>query len=171
MLRPERSIEHVEISGHMRKTSINNSVDEVSHDVNPFLTGMTSPQGPSGKHYDHILPKSLNGGGDKQSQGSNARTTVNFFKSSVNQTTAHTAYPPSGISRDSHRGLGGGWNGQVMVDNSEGNITSPQRAPSGNRSITEIPGLTYLQVKVRFYLLTPVVRRCAVSYSYIICVV
>jgi hypothetical protein len=75
---------------------------------------------------------------------------VNFFKSSVVQNNG-SIYPSTNISRDSHRGLGGGWNGaQVLVDNSEANMTSPQRAPSGNKSITEIPALTYLQVKVRF---------------------
>lgn len=110
MLRPERSIETVEIHSHLRKNMMNNSVEEIGHDHNPFLTsGMTSPQGvPSSKHYDHLLPKTVSGAESSHHPPStNARTTVNFFKSSIHQ----SGNPTSGASRDSHRGLGGGWNG------------------------------------------------------------
>jgi hypothetical protein len=61
MLRPDRSIETVELHGHLRKTSENNSIDDIT-DVNPFMTGMTAPQKTGGMHYDHILPKSIAGG-------------------------------------------------------------------------------------------------------------
>jgi hypothetical protein len=146
MLRPERSIDHVEHSTNLRRTSMNNSTEDMPSDgANPFMTsGMTSPQNiPNSKHhYDHILPKTLE---------PNARTTVNFFKSVHHQ--SNNPGMNANISRDSSRGLGGGWNGhhnnnnQVIVEDAS-TIQSPPRHPSGNRSITEIPGLTYLQVKV-----------------------
>lgn len=115
-----------------------------------MTAGMNSPH--VSKHYDHLLPKTVSGADSShKAPSTNARTTVNFFKSSIHGSTNNHV---SAASRDSHRGLGGGWNGQVIVDASENGFTSPPRAPSGNKSITEIPGLTYLQVKVSilFYL-------------------
>ena len=138
MLRPERSVEQSTTGDvqSMRRTTLNSSIEEV---IDPSTAFMTTVQSPAAHHYDHILPKSVIGGPSSSAlKNNNARTTVNFFRSVHN--TSGNVFPGSG-SRDSGRGLGGGWNGVVVEE-------MPQRDSSTGNRLAEIPGLKYLQVKV-----------------------
>jgi hypothetical protein len=137
MLRPERSIDssHAELNQHYRRTSHgnNNSIDEITESGLPYTSTVSSPE----RNYNnehHGLPKTVVGPGSVKHQN-NARTTVNFFRS-VHNNSGSIPFQNNTASRDSGRGLGGGWNGGVIEE-------SPQKDKEG-KTVTDIPGLTYL---------------------------
>lgn len=130
---------------------MNNSVEDMT-DANsisgPFVTTVVTSPNNNGQHFDHILPKTVTGAHSAKGAhpiANNHRTTVGFFRS-VHNNSGNVFHHTSG-SRDSGRGLGGGWNGGIIEEGAAVSTTSPQRP---ERSIAEIPGLTYLQVKVSF---------------------
>lgn len=109
----------------------------------PFVTSVV--QSPSNHHYDHLLPKQVNGKSGGGGLPNSHRTTVNFFRSQNN--ASGSMIHNTSVSRDSTRGLGGGWNGGVI----EEVVVSPQRATA---NVAEIPGLSYSQVKVSIIVLS-----------------
>jgi hypothetical protein len=98
----------------------------------------------SPSHREPILPKTVTGA--TTVKNANARTAVNFFRS-VHNNSGNVYNNHNSGSRDSGRGLGGGWNGGSHIVEE-----SPQRErlPSGIHSNAEIPGVSYLKVKVSY---------------------
>ena len=138
MLRPERSIEqstNVDIHSQLRRGSVNQTSIEDSDHMNsgPFNTTMNSPV-----QRDTMFPKAVG-----STKNANGRTAVNFFRSVHNN--SGNVFTQNSASRDSGRGLGGGWNGGSHIVEE-----SPQRERGHGHHNSEMPGLTYLQVKVSY---------------------